>query len=567
MKAMRRFRYVNFLTLVLLWLMTGVTALAQTWTPAAQMLDPWVSGNAILLNTGQVLMVGGCNMVPYLPYYVTTQLYNPTTNSWSYGATMSAAHSTAPAFLLQNGQVIVPGGGDATGNNPSPIVEIYDLNQNVWTQVAPLSLSNWWYFQGCVMADGRVLICGGQVNGGTTNAAQIYDPVTNTWSVTGAMNQARQGHMVVLLPNNQVLATSGAGPGGDSQLSSEVFTPSTGEWTPVASMNMGHRAGTITVLPSGMVLVAGGESATGGVFTSTSEIYNPTANTWTSAGNMSAIRVNACATLLNNGHVLMTGGYSASGALSIPSCDLFDPISQTWSQAAPLITPRCFHTATPLQNGSVLVAGGQTATNALASAELFTPNLPPVMNPIGNQAIAEGQTLSFTVIATNPNPAQELTYTASNLPTGATFDPETQTFTWTPSYTQAAVYPNVLFTVTNNGTPPMQAQQAITITVGYVNMPPVLTQIPNQTVNENQLLQFVVTATDPNGNPVTLSAGGLPTGASFNPTTGMFNWVTAYGQAGNYLVTFTATSGNPPLQVSQQVTITVGYVNCLPIVA
>lgn len=188
------------------------------------------------------------------------------------------------------------------------------------------------------------------------------------------------------------------------------------------------------------------------------------------------------------------------------------------------------------------------------------------MNPIGNQAIAEGQTLSFTVIATNPNPAQELTYTASNLPTGATFDPETQTFTWTPSYTQAAVYPNVLFTVTNNGTPPMQAQQAITITVGYVNMPPVLTQIPNQTVNENQLLQFVVTATDPNGNPVTLSAGGLPTGASFNPTTGMFNWVTAYGQAGNYLVTFTATGGNPPLQVSQQVTITVGYVNCLPII-
>ncbi len=97
-------------------------------------------------------------------------------------------------------------------------------------------------------------------------------------------------------------------------------------------------------------------------------------------------------------------------------------------------------------------------------------NRPPVLSPIGDKTVQEGQILTFTVSATDPD-GNALTYSASNLPTGATFYPTTGTFTWIPGYDQTGVYANVLFTVTDNGTPLMSSSEAITISVDNANQP------------------------------------------------------------------------------------------------
>jgi hypothetical protein len=55
-----------------------------------------------------------------------------------------------------------------------------------------------------------------------------------------------------------------------------------------------------------------------------------------------------------------------------------------------------------------------------------------------------------------------LTYSASNLPAGASFNTTTQTFSWTPRYDQAGIYPNVYFGV-SDGT--LTDSEDITITV------------------------------------------------------------------------------------------------------
>jgi hypothetical protein len=60
-------------------------------------------------------------------------------------------------------------------------------------------------------------------------------------------------------------------------------------------------------------------------------------------------------------------------------------------------------------------------------------------------------------------------------------------------------------------------------------------------------MSFAVSATDPDGDTVVLSATGLPTGASFNPSSGVFAWTPAYNQAGVYTVTFTATDNGAPI--------------------
>jgi hypothetical protein len=90
-------------------------------------------------------------------------------------------------------------------------------------------------------------------------------------------------------------------------------------------------------------------------------------------------------------------------------------------------------------------------------------NQPPVLNPIGPKTIAVGSLLQFTVSASDPDlPVQTLTFSASNLPTGATFNPTTHVFSWTPTSGQDGVYPNVHFAV-SDGT--LSDTEDITITV------------------------------------------------------------------------------------------------------
>jgi hypothetical protein len=193
-------------------------------------------------------------------------------------------------------------------------------------------------------------------------------------------------------------------------------------------------------------------------------------------------------------------------------------------------------------------------------------NRPPILTPIGSKTVNEGELLQIIVTAADPD-GDVLTYSAGNLPDGATFDLATQTFSWTPGYDQSGNYLDVLFTVTDNGTPPAGDCESITITVGNVNRPPVLSPIGNRTANEGELLQFVVTANDPDGDVLTYSAGNLPAGAAFDPATQTFSWMADYTQAGNYLdVLFTVTdNGIPPVSSSESITITVGNVDRPPV--
>ncbi|HID29944.1 MAG TPA: hypothetical protein EYP19_08065, partial [Desulfobacterales bacterium] len=171
--------------------------------------------------------------------------------------------------------------------------------------------------------------------------------------------------------------------------------------------------------------------------------------------------------------------------------------------------------------------------------------------------VEEGSLLEFTITASDPD-GDTLTYSASPLPnTSADFDPATQTFSWTPDYGDAGNY-NVLFTVSDDGTPSQNDSETVTITVGDVNRPPVLDTIGAKTVEEASLLEFTITATDPDGDTLTYSASGLPVGADFDPATQTFSWTPDYGDTGNYNVVFTVADDGSPLQSdSETVTITV----------
>lgn len=91
-------------------------------------------------------------------------------------------------------------------------------------------------------------------------------------------------------------------------------------------------------------------------------------------------------------------------------------------------------------------------------------NNAPVLSPIGHKTVTEGQTLQFDISATDAD-GDAITYSALNLPSGATF--VGQTFTWTPQYNQSGLY-NVTFKASDL---PSSDQETITISVNNVPFP------------------------------------------------------------------------------------------------
>jgi hypothetical protein len=201
--------------------------------------------------------------------------------------------------------------------------------------------------------------------------------------------------------------------------------------------------------------------------------------------------------------------------------------------------------------------GGGSAQTAF-SITVGNRNRPPILNSITTpQSVNENATLTITLSGSDPD-GDALTFSASSMPSGASFSGNT--FTWTPNYQQAGNY-EVLVTVTDNGITggnpdPLPASQKVAISVGNVNRPPAFTILRGQTANAGEELSFTVNASDPDSDDtLTYSATNVPAGANFVPATQAFTWTPGYDQAGNYTVTFTVSDGH--VSVNQDVTITV----------
>jgi PKD repeat protein len=203
-------------------------------------------------------------------------------------------------------------------------------------------------------------------------------------------------------------------------------------------------------------------------------------------------------------------------------------------------------------------AGRTSALSNIASGTTATSgNHPPVFEPIGEQSVKMYGLLSFSISATDPD-GDAMTYSATNIPSGADFDPASQTFTWIPTDDQAGTY-RVTFEVTDGQ---LTASETITITIfEKLNSAPELAPIGDKSVDENASLSFSVSATDPDEDDLIYSATGLPNGANFANQT--FSWTPTDGQAGSYSVTFTVSDG--ALTDSEQIEIVVTTPNQPPI--
>ncbi len=110
----------------------------------------------------------------------------------------------------------------------------------------------------------------------------------------------------------------------------------------------------------------------------------------------------------------------------------------------------------------------------------------PSSAAIGNRTVDEGQTVTFTARATDPDAGQRLTFSLLGAPAGAQIHPTTGVFSWATTETDGpGDYPFVV-RVTDNGTPPRWDSESVTVTVREVNQAPTLDPIANPSVNEGE---------------------------------------------------------------------------------
>lgn len=242
--------------------------------------------------------------------------------------------------------------------------------------------------------------------------------------------------------------------------------------------------------------------------------------------------------------------YSAS---NLPSGASFVPATRTFDW-----------TPDTTQAGSYSVTFSVTDGTASDSETMIitvnADNQAPVLSPISSKGVSVGDTQYIPITATDPD-GDSLTYSATNLPSGAVFDTTDQLFSWAPSVSQVGSY-NVTFSVSDGSA---SDSEVVAINVVANNQAPVLALIGGKTGAENSSLSFTVTATDSDGDSLTYSAVNMPSGATFDATAHTFAWTPDYAQAGVYLVTFNVSDGN--LTDSEVVSISVSDVNRAPLLA
>lgn len=205
------------------------------------------------------------------------------------------------------------------------------------------------------------------------------------------------------------------------------------------------------------------------------------------------------------------------------------------------------------------------------------PTYPPQFQQVPAQSVMVGNMLQFTVNATN-NYGGVITYSATNLPSGAAFNASTHTFSWMPSATQTG-YAVVNFRATDRVG---SSDMSVTITVnaanaynpynygggsyyGYggnsyygnnyynqynqqpqvspLNSVPVIYPIQQQTVRVGETLRIPIQAYDREGDYLQYSMTNEPQGAVFDQQSHTFVWTPTPLQIGQYRVNFRVSQG------------------------
>jgi trimeric autotransporter adhesin len=220
-------------------------------------------------------------------------------------------------------------------------------------------------------------------------------------------------------------------------------------------------------------------------------------------------------------------------SFTLPSNTFADPNSEALTYTAGLSngqalpswltlnrTSATFSGSVPYTSGPISIKLTAADTSGLSVSETFTATLaapaPTVTDQTANQSWTAGQAVSFALASDTFTtvPGQTLKYTAT-LPAGLTINALSGLISGTVPFLPATDTIKVTGTQTNG----LSASETFKATINAAA--PTVSQTPDQawTANQPVSLSLAAVFADPQGETLTYTVGGLPSGLSFNAKT------------------------------------------------
>ena len=197
--------------------------LIDTPTPLPVNSMSMARGNhtVVPLQDGRMLIAGGDDGGGRLDAITdTSELYDPDSGRWEPAGTMARQRTQHVAMVLTDGRALLVGGAGVAQAKideqqlDQPLIEtdVFDPTTGSWSVAGEISTPRDGV-AASLLSNGSVLIVGGDDGSGTEESvlasAEVFDPATGQWSSAGEMSQPRQGHSSVLLDNGTVLVAGG----------------------------------------------------------------------------------------------------------------------------------------------------------------------------------------------------------------------------------------------------------------------------------------------------------------------------------------------------------------------
>ncbi|MFC1877535.1 kelch repeat-containing protein [Thermodesulfobacteriota bacterium] len=320
-------KLVKFLFLVVFILSNAIVSQGEeSWTFRNPLPTPRTGGDAVILNDGTIMVMGGGS--PGIMSLDTVEIYDPLTDIWSSGPSMPEPRRSFSSNAVGD-KVYVFGGKLLPNDDTRNTVFNYDLTTNAWTILDPMPYYNSRHVSE-VIGDYIYMISG--YAPGLHNKVSAYNTVTNTWVSKAPIPTARYGAGSCVL-NGKIYIAGGWAQRARNEF--EVYDPVTDTWE---SDTLSHlptaRAGLALDAIENKIYAIGGHDGTNTL--DLVEIYDPTTNTWSAGLEMPIAQQDASSVVVND-KVILFGGLSSDDHYDYVQEYNPDSVSQNQPPSTPIL--------------------------------------------------------------------------------------------------------------------------------------------------------------------------------------------------------------------------------------